>query len=49
MINFDKNFLNEKVLLKYSLFYEYFMVYNELIKVKYVIEGMWKLVFFLGE
>lgn len=35
MINNDFYFFEEKVLLKYSFIYEKFMVYNELIKVRY--------------
>nr|AVZ47062.1 dCas9-DNMT3B-2A-bla [Cloning vector pLenti-EF1a-dCas9-DNMT3B-2A-bla] len=49
MTNFDKNLPNEKVLPKHSLLYEYFTVYNELTKVKYVTEGMRKPAFLSGE
>lgn len=49
MTAFDKNLPNEKVLPKHSLLYEYFTVYNELTKVKYVTEGMRKPAFLSGE
>nr|QOK36257.1 dxCas9-VPR [Cloning vector pMM7-9-1] len=49
MTNFDKNLPNEKVLPKHSLLYEYFTVYNELTKVKYVTEGMRKPAFLSGD
>lgn len=42
MTNFDEYLPQEKVLPKHSLTYEYFTVYNELTKVKYVTEGMTK-------
>lgn len=38
MTNFDEYLPSEKVLPKHSLLYEYFTVYNELTKVKYVTE-----------
>ncbi|QZT26407.1 type II CRISPR RNA-guided endonuclease Cas9 [Streptococcus dysgalactiae] len=49
MTNFDEYLPTKKVLPKHSLLYEYFTVYNELTKVKYVTEGMRKPEFLSGE
>ncbi|GFE43419.1 type II CRISPR RNA-guided endonuclease Cas9 [Streptococcus canis] len=49
MTNFDEQLPNKKVLPKHSLLYEYFTVYNELTKVKYVTERMRKPEFLSGE
>lgn len=49
MTNFDEYLPTEKVLPKHSLLYEYFTVYNELTKVKYVTEGMRKPEFLSGK
>ncbi|WP_159561382.1 type II CRISPR RNA-guided endonuclease Cas9 [Streptococcus halichoeri] len=49
MTNVDEYLPTEKVLPKHSLLYEYFTVYNELTKVKYVTERMRKPEFLSGE
>ncbi|WP_221913098.1 type II CRISPR RNA-guided endonuclease Cas9 [Streptococcus halichoeri] len=49
MTNVDEHLPTEKVLPKHSLLYEYFTVYNELTKVRYITDEMRKPEFLSGE